>query len=83
MKPLSAVKSAMEAGMTTAPAIAQYTGLSQNTVQAALEHLTHMGLIRNSNDAMACAECGLSCASTSGTCGKGLTTLTLLTRRPD
>jgi|GEM_PF-5182018 hypothetical protein len=83
MRPLSAVKDAMQAGMTTAPAIAKHTGLSIGTVQAALEHLTRMGLVRNSNDTIACTECGMSCATSSNSCGKGLTTLTLLTHRPD
>lgn len=83
MRPLTAVKSAMEAGMTTTPAIAKHTGLSTSTVQTALEHLTRMGLIRSSNDSLACTECGMSCATTSHTCGRGLTTLTLLPHRPD
>lgn len=78
MRPLSAVAAAIRGGATTAPGIVAETGLSLSTVTAALEHLTRMGWIVNSNDSLACQNCSMGCKTTSGQCGQGLTTLTLL-----
>lgn len=87
MQPLSAVEQSVRAGATTTAEIARRTGLSASTVDAALQQLQRLGMLRSSKDTIACDECALSCghnhAPGSSGCGSGLTTLTLLPRRPE
>ena len=43
--------------------ISRQTGLSASTVDAALQQLQRMGMLKSSKETIACDECALSCGS--------------------
>jgi len=84
MRPLSAVEQSVRNGATTTMEISRQTGLSASTVDAALQQLQRMGMLKSSKETIACDECAMSCGSDhSSSCGSGLMTLTLLPHRPE
>ncbi|VEH81859.1 Uncharacterised protein [Corynebacterium kutscheri] len=93
-RPLSAIADAIQQGATTTSEITKITQLSESTVDAALAHLTRIGMMRSSTESSACTECGMksSCSTSPQGCNEtgahdrnhkrrsGLTTLTLIER---
>ena len=67
--PLRSVLDAVESGLTTAPAIAERTGLQPDVVQAAIEHLRRMHRLssmelRTLCAGGGCASCDVACSAT-------------------
>ena len=54
MRPLSAVEQSVRNGATTTMEISRQTGLSASTVDAALQQLQRMGMLKSSKETIAC-----------------------------
>lgn len=58
--PLAAVRGAIAAGRSSRAEIAERTGLSRSTVDAAIDHLERTGMLRRERMATSCASGGCS-----------------------
>lgn len=67
--PLRAVLDAVERGVTTVPAIAEHTGLREDVVSAAVDHLRRMNRLDTLQLRTVCG--GGSCASCDTGCSAG------------